>query len=139
MRSYLSLILMWRSYKPTDLQSPNLRDMSLTGHTPGTQNESMSSRGLSVDGSDDAPMRFFNTVAPWLIEMGFTQGQNDPCMFTNDTTGVQADLHVDDGLVRGTQAAVDFSLHGFGGAVSVKAATIPVNEYLVGILWLCDK
>ena len=56
-------------------------------------------------GSDDAPMRFFNTVAPWLIEMGFTQGKNDPCMFTNHTTGVQVGLHVDDGLVRGTQAA----------------------------------
>ena len=51
-------------------------------------------------------MRFFNTVAPWLIEMGFTQGQNDPCMFTNDT-GVQVGLHVDDGLVRGTQTDVD--------------------------------
>ena len=57
-------------------------------------------------GSDDAPMRFFNTVAPWLIEMGFTQGQNDPCMFTNEPTGVQIGLHVDDGLVRGTQAEV---------------------------------
>ena len=39
--------------------------------------------------------------------MGFTQGQNDPCMFTNATTGVQVGLHVDDGLVRGTQTAVD--------------------------------
>ena len=59
-------------------------------------------------GSDDAPMRFFNTVAPWLIAMGFTQGKNDPCMFTNETTGVQVGLHVDDGLVRGTQTAVDY-------------------------------
>jgi len=57
-------------------------------------------------GSDDAPMRFFNTVAPWLIEMGFTQGKNDPCMFTNNNTGVQVGLHVDDGLVRGTELAV---------------------------------
>jgi len=58
-------------------------------------------------GSDDAPMRFFNTVAPWLIEMGFTQGKNDPCMFTNNNTGVQVGLHVDDGLVRGTELAVE--------------------------------
>ena len=58
-------------------------------------------------GFDDAPMRFFNTVAPWLIEMGFTQAKNDPCMFTNDIAGVQVGLHVDDGLVRGTQMAVD--------------------------------
>ena len=58
-------------------------------------------------GSDDAPMRFFNTVAPWLIEMGFTQSKNDPCMFTNENTGVQVGLHVDDGLVRGTQMAVE--------------------------------
>jgi len=58
-------------------------------------------------GSDDAPMRFFNTVAPWLIEMGFTQGKNDPCMFTNHNTGVQVGLHVDDGLVRGTELAVE--------------------------------
>ena len=35
-------------------------------------------------GSDDAPMRFFNTVAPWLISMGFTQGRNDPCLFSNE-------------------------------------------------------
>ena len=54
-------------------------------------------------------MRFFNTVAPaaWLIAMGFTQGKNDPCMFTNDTKRVQVGLHVDDGLVRGTQMAVE--------------------------------
>ena len=58
-------------------------------------------------GSDDAPMRFFNTVAPWIIGMGFTQGQNDPCMFTNETTGVQVGLHVDDGLVRGTETEVE--------------------------------
>ena len=58
-------------------------------------------------GSDDAPMRFFNTVAQWLIAMGFTQGKNDPCMFMHETTGVQVGLHVDDGLVRGTQTAVD--------------------------------
>lgn len=56
-------------------------------------------------GSDDAPMRFFNTVAPWLIVMGFTQGKNDPCMFVNDKTGITVALHVDDGLVRGTTAA----------------------------------
>ena len=49
-------------------------------------------------------MRFFNTVAPWLIVMGFTQGKNDPCtcMFVNDKTGITVALHVDDGLVRGT-------------------------------------
>ena len=56
-------------------------------------------------GSDDAPMRFFNTVAPWLIVMGFTQGKNDPCMFVNDKTGITVALHVDDGLVRGTTVA----------------------------------
>ncbi len=41
--------------------------------------------------------------------MGLTQGKNDPCMFTNETTGVQVGLHVesDDGLVRGTQTAVE--------------------------------
>ena len=44
-------------------------------------------------------MRFFNTVAPWLIVMGFTQGKNDPCMFVNDKTGITVALHVDDGLV----------------------------------------
>ena len=71
-------------------------------------------------GSDDAPMRFFNTVAPWLIAMGFTQAKNDPCMFTNETTGVQVGLHVDDGLVRGTQTAVDLILlHGFSGAIQL--------------------
>jgi hypothetical protein len=47
-------------------------------------------------GSDDAPMRFFNTVAPWLISIGFTQAKNDPCLFTNLETGVQLGLHVDD-------------------------------------------
>ena len=47
-------------------------------------------------------MRFFNTVAPWLISIGFTQAKNDPCLFTNLETGVQLGLHVDDGLVRAT-------------------------------------
>ena len=41
-------------------------------------------------------MRFFNTVAPGLIEMGFTQSKNDPCMFTNENTGAQVGLHADD-------------------------------------------
>ena len=50
-------------------------------------------------------MRLFNTVAPWLIVMGFTQGKNDPCMFVNDKTGITVALHVDDGLVRGTPTA----------------------------------
>ena len=53
----------------------------------------------------DAPMRFFNTVAPWLISMGFTQGKNDPCLFSNAETGVCVGLHVDGGLVRGTVEA----------------------------------
>ena len=61
---------------------------------------------LYMYGSDDAPMRFFNTVAPWLIVMGLiTQGKNDPCMFVNDNTGITVALRVDDGLVRGTPVA----------------------------------
>jgi hypothetical protein len=56
-------------------------------------------------GSGDAPMRFFNTVAPWLISMGVTQGKNDPCLFSNAETGVCVGLHVDGGLVRGTVEA----------------------------------
>jgi len=55
-------------------------------------------------GSDDAPMRFFNTVAPWLISIGFTQAKNDPCLFINLETGVHLCLHVDDGLVRATRS-----------------------------------
>jgi hypothetical protein len=86
------------SHEPT-------RHVSYKPH-PGYQEQIYELTG-PLYGSDDAPMRFFNTVAPWLIEMGFTQAQNDPCMFTNDTTGVQIGLHVDDGLARGTQEEMD--------------------------------
>jgi hypothetical protein len=86
------------SHEPT-------RHVSYKPH-PGYQEQIYELMG-PLYGSDDAPMRFFNTVAPWLIEMGFTQAQNDPCMFTNDTTGVQIGLHVDDGLARGTQDEMD--------------------------------
>ena len=77
--------------------------MSSFGRIRDTQKKSLNLRGLY--GSDDAPMRFFNTVAPWLISMGFTQGRNDPCLFSNEETGVCVGLHVDDGLVRGTVEA----------------------------------
>ena len=51
-------------------------------------------------GQRSAPRKWFQTLSGWLVDTGFTQAANDPCLFTH-TTGLQVVLWVDDLLVRG--------------------------------------
>ena len=62
-------------------------------------------------------------VAPWLISMGFTQGRNDPCLFSNEETWVCVGLHVDDGLVRGTVEAQAAFYEGLAARFKFKTPT----------------
>jgi hypothetical protein len=91
------------AFLQSDAFAPTEREkhVSFCPH-PGYPEEIYKLKG-PLYGSDDAPMRFFNTVAPWLTSIGFTQAKNDPCLFINLETGVHVGLHVDDGLVRATQ------------------------------------
>ena len=61
----------------------------------------------SLYGMVDASMRWLQTIVPWLLEQGFTQGANDQCIFTNAATGVRICLFVDDYLCRGTRAKLE--------------------------------
>jgi hypothetical protein len=60
-------------------------------------------------GQRSSPRRWFETLKGWLIskEMGFIQGENELCAFTNPKTGVKLVGWVDDLLVKGTQQATD--------------------------------
>ena len=54
-------------------------------------------------GSKDAGMRWYNTIAPWFVSQGFTQGSNDPCVFRHEDRDLVVGMHVDDLLVDGSQ------------------------------------
>jgi hypothetical protein len=59
-------------------------------------------------GQRSAPRKWYHTLTSWLVDTGFTQAVNDPCLFTH-TSGLQIVLWVDDLLVRGTMAdSVEF-------------------------------
>ena len=50
-------------------------------------------------GEASAPVRWFETIAPWLVEQGFVQGENEPCVFYHHDRDVLLLLYVDDCLV----------------------------------------
>jgi hypothetical protein len=52
-------------------------------------------------GQRSAGRRWFETLSAWLIKDGFTQGKNDPCLFTNASTGLVVVVYVDDIITRG--------------------------------------
>lgn len=54
-------------------------------------------------GSKDAGMRWYNTIAPWFVSQGFTQGSNDPCVFRHEERDLVVGMHVDDLLVDGSR------------------------------------
>ena len=60
-------------------------------------------------GQRSASRAWYETVAGWLTsdEMGFVQGENEPCVFRNDGTGMRVVLYVDDLLCRGPQDESD--------------------------------
>jgi hypothetical protein len=52
-------------------------------------------------GQRTASMEWHRTLVQWLASEGFTQGKNDPCVFTHPITHLTLAVVVDDILVRG--------------------------------------
>jgi hypothetical protein len=52
-------------------------------------------------GQRSAGRCWFETLSTWLIQDGFVQGKNDPCLFTNTSTGLVVVVYVDDIITRG--------------------------------------
>ena len=58
----------------------------------------------SIYGESSAPVRWFDTIAPWLRDdMGFEQGCNEPCVFYNRERDLLIVLYVDDCLADGDE------------------------------------
>ena len=60
-------------------------------------------------GQRSASRRWYETFAGWLTskEMGFIQGNNEPCLFRHPETGLVVVLYVDDVLSRGSEHDTD--------------------------------
>ena len=56
----------------------------------------------SLYGQREASMRWYKTLAPYLEELGYKQGENDLCSFFHPVTKHRVVIHVDDLLTRGT-------------------------------------
>ena len=73
---------------------------------PGAQNQYFELLG-PIYGQRSAPKAWFTTFTTWLLDEGFEQGQNDPCIFykkgQHGLPGLTVVVYVDDCLVRGTQ------------------------------------
>jgi hypothetical protein len=54
-----------------------------------------------IYGEASAPVRWEVTIAPWLIEQGFTRGINEPCVFHHEERDLLLLLYVDDILADG--------------------------------------
>lgn len=57
-------------------------------------------------GQRSAPVRWENTIAPWLVSEGFVRGANEPCAFYRAVDDTTVLLYVDDLLVDGDDAVV---------------------------------
>ena len=55
----------------------------------------------SLYGMLDASMRWFKTLVPHLLQLGFQQGTNDKCLFFHPVSKIRIALHVDDYICRG--------------------------------------
>ena len=66
-----------------------------------------------VYGSASSPKRWQDTLDGWLTKPesenggGYTQGKNDPCLFTHERLGVTLATYVDDCAVRGQRAKAE--------------------------------
>jgi len=65
-------------------------------------------------GQRSAGRRWFETLSAWLIQDGFVQGSNDPCLFTHSTTGLVVVVYVDDIITRGDPDVTDAFHERFG-------------------------
>ena len=61
-----------------------------------------------IYGEASAPVRWENTVAPWIEEQGFIRGENERCVFHHPERDVLLLLYVDDIMVSGDPADVEW-------------------------------
>lgn len=59
-----------------------------------------------IYGEAGAPVRWENTIAPWLVEEGFTRGANEPAVFYHEDRDVLLLTYVDDLLYDGEEDEV---------------------------------
>ena len=58
--------------------------------------------------ASSAPVRWENTIAPWIEDQGFTRGENDPCVFYHHERDIFILLFVDDCLADGETNDVEW-------------------------------
>ena len=56
-----------------------------------------------VYGQRSAPREWYKTVTAWMIQMGYKQGRNEPCLFVHPVTEHRVLLFCDDFLCRGSK------------------------------------
>jgi hypothetical protein len=61
-----------------------------------------------IYGEASAPVRWEDTIAPWLVEQGFERGKNDPCVFYHVERDLLVLLYVDDCLMDGAEEDVQW-------------------------------
>ena len=54
-----------------------------------------------VYGACSSPVRFMNTLHPWIVSQGFVAGLNEPCVFYNADLDILVETYVDDCLAVG--------------------------------------
>ena len=61
-----------------------------------------------IYGEASAPVRWELTIAPWLVEQGFTRGENDACVFYHEEKDLLVLLYVDDCMADGEPEEVEW-------------------------------
>ena len=57
-------------------------------------------------GQRSAPVRWENTISPWMIEIGFARGENEPCAFYREEDDLTVLIYVDDIIADGDEQAI---------------------------------
>ena len=61
-----------------------------------------------IYGQRSAPRAWYETLSKFLtVDLGYIQGENEPCLFVHPETGLTMVIHVDDILCRGSQKDSD--------------------------------
>ena len=61
-----------------------------------------------IYGQRSAPRAWYETLTKFLtVDLGYIQGENEPCLFTHPETGLTMVIHVDDILCRGSKKDSD--------------------------------
>ena len=60
-----------------------------------------------IYGSCSAPVRWMNTLHPWIVEQGFVQGKNEPCVFYHKGMDTTVSTFVDDCGIEGPRENVE--------------------------------